>query len=159
MPRCIEFDGDACIGCYACVIACTLAHRSPGEISRLSPGEPAGVSAIHIKRIRVEGEGEEAAYRYQPVACRHCDDAPCIDHCPESAIYRDEGSGITLIHKDDCTGCGVCLEVCPYEAPGFYGEKAVLCDLCRGRTADMHGTGGKRTACESVCPAEAIRVL
>lgn len=158
MPRSIEFDGDACIGCYACVIACTLAHRSPSEISRISLEETAGVSAVRIERAGCEIGGEEAAYRYQPVACRHCDDAPCIDHCPESAVYRDEESGITLIHEDDCTGCGICLEVCPYKAPRFYDEKVVLCDLCRERSAETQSKGRVKTACESVCPAGAIRV-
>ncbi len=52
---------------------------------------------------------------------------------------------VAHINADDCTRCGICLEVCAYEAiqiepePVVNGDKCVACSLCR-----------------NICPPEAI---
>jgi Fe-S-cluster-containing dehydrogenase component len=94
---------------------------------------------------------------FQPVLCMHCADAPCIPACPESAIYKDLETGITLVNEDKCKGCKSCLQACPYGAPQFYDDKLNLCDLCIHRLAEQR-RGGRRTACEAACPAKLIHV-
>ncbi|MEP1029348.1 MAG: molybdopterin-dependent oxidoreductase, partial [Alphaproteobacteria bacterium] len=54
---------------------------------------------------------------------------------------------------DRCTGCGECVIACPYGAMGYdaIDHHAVKCDLCHDRRAV-----GRRPACATVCPGEAI---
>jgi anaerobic dimethyl sulfoxide reductase subunit B (iron-sulfur subunit) len=84
----------------------------------------------------------------------HCEDAPCIDACPASAILRDADTDVVLVDQERCIGCKFCLWACPYGAPHFDGAgKMVKCDMCIERLGE-----GKPTACEAVCIARAIRV-
>ena len=50
-----------------------------------------------------------------PVMCMQCEDAPCIETCPEEAI-RKRGDGIVWIDEDKCIGCGECIAMCVYGA-------------------------------------------
>ena len=50
--------------------------------------------------------------------------------------------------------CGICLEVCPYEAPQFGGEddaKMQKCTLCYKRLAK-----NKKPICVDACPMQAL---
>lgn len=51
--------------------------------------------------------------------CRHC--MLCVPYCPDSAIPVRDGRRLDFdfIH---CKGCGICYEVCPFEAIGFGKE-------------------------------------
>ena len=50
---------------------------------------------------------------YLPLACQHCDDAPCVKVCPVDATYhRDDGT--ILIDYERCIGCRYCVAACPY---------------------------------------------
>ncbi len=44
----------------------------------------------------------------------------CVNNCPETgeAIYSDK-LGRPVIVEDKCTGCGICINVCPSENPGI----------------------------------------
>ena len=51
------------------------------------------------------------------------------------------------INKDECTGCGLCVKVCPFDAMHLVNEKAEddeKCTLCG--------------ACVKVCPVDAITI-
>jgi anaerobic dimethyl sulfoxide reductase subunit B (iron-sulfur subunit) len=153
MQRPIFIDGDRCVGCYACVVACKLEHNLPPYPVHPPLGSPTGPALIRVHQVGPEICDDEVHQYFQPVSCVHCPDAPCIGACPTSAIYKDIETGITLVNQDECTGCESCLEACPYEAPQFYDGKLYLCDLCIHRLAE-----GRRTACEAACPAKAIHV-
>lgn len=48
-------------------------------------------------------------------SCRQCSvGAECVEACPEDAIERTATG--TLIVTDKCTGCGACVQACPYGA-------------------------------------------
>lgn len=82
----------------------------------------------------------------------HCEEAACIDGCPESAIYKDDEYGATLVDRETCTGCKLCFELCPYNVPRYDADgKLALCDMCIDRLRV-----GEKTACEAACPAKAI---
>ncbi len=59
-------------------------------------------------------------------------------------------SATAVVNKDLCAGCGMCVEVCPYDAPaldrlwGVSRINAVLCEGCG--------------ACAATCPSSAIRM-
>jgi Fe-S-cluster-containing dehydrogenase component len=67
-----------------------------------------------------------------PTICEHCIDPPCIPVCPVNAISKDNISGIVNIDLDLCTGCGKCVNVCPFNSIRIRDGKAYKCDLCGG---------------------------
>jgi len=51
------------------------------------------------------------------------------------------------VDKEKCTGCGVCVDICPVEAIKIENDKAVISDEC----VDCG-------ACVNQCPQEAISI-
>jgi len=55
--------------------------------------------------------------------CFPCESMPCISECPEQAIFfnhtHSDSNGYTQsnagIYEDDCTCCGACKSVCPFD--------------------------------------------
>jgi len=157
MRQAIFIDKEKCVGCHACIVACKLEHELPPHPVQPPVGNPRGPALIRLVRVGPQIRGDEVHQYFQPVLCVHCDEAPCIDACPSSAVYRDVETGITLVSGEDCTGCESCLEVCPFEAPQFYDDRLYLCDLCMHRS-DERKRVGRTTACEAACQARAIHV-
>ncbi len=153
MQRAIFRNKDKCVGCYACVVACKLEHDLPPHPVCPPVAEPQGASLTSVYRYGPLVESDRVIQYFVPMSCMHCTDAPCIQSCPKSAIYKDAATGTTMVDQDKCIGCRFCLWVCPYGAPRYTEEgKAELCDLCARRFKE----GKKKTACEAVCVASAI---
>jgi len=62
-------------------------------------------------------------------------------------------ANIASVDQDVCAGCGICVSVCPYNAPGlvWLGGK----NVCSVNTALCKGCG----SCSSVCPSGAMEQL
>jgi len=152
--KAIFFDKDRCVGCNACVIACKIQHNASPYPCSPPEGDPRGVNPINIHQYGPFVEGDRVFHFFQPLACMHCQDAPCIHACPAVAIFRDPETDVVLVDRDRCIGCKFCLWVCPYGAPHFdESGKMVKCDMCIERLRE-----GKKTACEAICIAKAITV-
>lgn len=69
------------------------------------------------------------------LACRFCEDAPCVAACPRDALEQSQETGIIIVDGEKCNGCGWCIEACEFGAITFHtSEKAVItCDLCDGK--------------------------
>lgn len=112
-----------CVGCSACEIVCGLVHEG-----KVGPS---------IRRIFLERD--TILLEHHVYTCQHCPDHPCYDACPEkgAAMRVDEEKGIVYIDPEGCTGCGFCIEACPFEPKRINfdksSNKAVKCDLCRNR--------------------------
>jgi Fe-S-cluster-containing dehydrogenase component len=78
-----------------------------------------------------------------PLFCRNCDDAPCINACPEVALSRTS-KGIVIVNNAKCNGTGACVKACPYNAIHINPDtgKAIKCIQC-GQCVDR-------------CPADAL---
>lgn len=102
--------------CAACVDAC--AQRPNGQ----------GIAVI--KRVTPKGKGLASI-----VTCKQCSKPECVEACSFEAITRSEADGVVRIDLEKCTGCGMCADVCPYEALVFSSEKqkAFKCDRCDGQ--------------------------
>lgn len=108
---------DLCTGCNACQLACSL-RATGGYNPRLA-------------RLKILVEGENFLNR--PLVCTQCENAFCMRSCPVKAISRNPETGVVLIDKDLCTGCGDCIEACPDEMIRMDAQgKADKCDLCEG---------------------------
>jgi Fe-S-cluster-containing hydrogenase component 2 len=69
-----------------------------------------------------------------PHLCAQCDDYPCVESCPVSALSVDGKTSAVIVDREKCTGCSLCIEACPGQIPFLHPEdgKAVICDLCDG---------------------------
>jgi Fe-S-cluster-containing hydrogenase component 2 len=67
--------------------------------------------------------------------CVHCRKPPCKEACPVKAISKDEKTEWVSVDPDICTGCGQCIEACPFDAMKLHPVtgKEIHCDLCEGR--------------------------
>jgi Fe-S-cluster-containing dehydrogenase component len=108
--------------------------------------------------ITVDEEASETPdgrpqFTFRVNICRHCDEPPCVDACPEEAIVQRE-DGIVKLIEEQCSGCRACMAECPYDAIAFDAERAVArkCNLCHHRVDH-----GLMPACaDNVCLAHCI---
>ncbi len=133
-------DNRKCIGCHACTVACKAEHEVP-----------VGVNRTWVKYIE-KGEFPDTQRAFHVMRCNHCEDAPCVEACPVTALYfRDDG--IVDFNWDRCIGCKACMQACPYDA--LYIDPntntAAKCNYCSHRV-DV----GLEPSCVQVCPEHAI---
>ncbi len=133
-------DQRRCIGCHACTVACKAEH-----------GVELGVFRTWVKYIET-GEFPETRRHFSVLRCNQCTDAPCVEVCPVTALYKRE-DGIVDFDNERCIGCKACMNACPYDALYIDPESqtAAKCNFCAHKV-DV----GLKPACETVCPAEAI---
>ncbi len=126
--KAISVDLEKCTGCRTCEVVCSIEHTDAVWPER---------SGIRIM--------ESYPRVFTALVCHQCVDPPCVPACSVNAL--ELANGIVLVNQDLCTGCGECVDACPYEAM-FLDKKsnlAVKCDLCQGNPT-----------CIKYCPDEAI---
>ncbi len=57
---------------------------------------------------------------FHPEKCKQC--MFCFLMCPDSSIEMEDGK-VTGIDYDHCKGCGVCVEVCPFDVFDFIKDE------------------------------------
>lgn len=120
LPR-LLVDRRLCTGCRACELACSHHHE--------------GVFAPSVARLRVRKD--EAAGVDEPMVCRQCGVARCVEACSHGALSRERRTGAVLLDAGLCVRCGDCVEACPFHAIGVHPDTALplICDLCGGEPA------------------------
>ena len=133
-------DTRRCFGCHGCEVSC----KSENDV-------PLG-NYIRQTFYQDVGEYPKVSRVFLPMACQHCEDAPCIKACPCGALHKKAG-GTVAVDYEICCGNGACVDVCPYGAIYLdpVAKQAVKCHNCFHRTEN-----GMEPACVPTCPSEAI---
>lgn len=138
VPEQFEFfvDSHRCIGCKACVQACSECDTHRGH------------SMIHLEYI-----DRSSSTQTVPVVCMHCHSPTCAEVCPADAIKKTEDGVVQSARKPRCIACNNCVLACPFGVPKMNTEFELMmkCDMCYDRT-----TEGKKPMCASVCPSGAL---
>jgi formate dehydrogenase iron-sulfur subunit len=144
-------DVTKCVGCWWCYAACKQYNGLP-EAARPDPNDPPELATDTWTTLFTEKKD-----RFRKQACMHCTDSGCVKVCPTGALYHDE-LGFVAYNRDKCSGCGYCVEACPFDVPQLAGNKVTgvskmgKCTFCIDRV-----TNGQQPACAEACPTGAIK--
>jgi Fe-S-cluster-containing dehydrogenase component len=153
MGKVLIIDITKCNGCHNCQIACKDEHVDNDWFPITRPQPLSGHFWIRVTD-KVRGSVPKVKVSYFHTICQHCDNAPCIEACPNQAIYK-RPDGIVIIDPDKCKGNRKCIEKCPYEGVIYFNDEfniAQKCTFC----AHLIDKGWNGTRCSDVCPTGAL---
>lgn len=110
---------ERCNNCGDCETVCVKRHSS--------------LTSPELSCIKILCMSEKDDFFF-PIACKQCENPPCLAICPKEAIYRDDQINRVLIDRTRCVGCSMCVTACPFGAVKVDKRKAksYKCDLCNG---------------------------
>lgn len=137
----IRWSAKKCSACSRCLMACAAYHE--------------GAVAPQLSSIKwVEANFLYGFRDRKPLFCQQCNNPKCYFACPikGKALCIDSATGARYVNKNECNGCGICVEACPFDIQRINldtkRKAAIKCDLCKDRA------GGP--VCVEVCDREAL---
>ncbi len=135
----LTIDMNACIGCAACVVSCSVENNVAVvgkeevrkvrdmfwlRIDRYYSSDMTRTKAeeehVGAKEMYLEMENASANPKvtFQPMMCQHCNHAPCENVCPVLATSHST-EGLNMMTYNRCVGTRYCANNCPFKVRRF----------------------------------------
>jgi len=162
--KAILFDTTKCMACRACQVACKQWNERKAEATanRGSYENPPDLSSRTWLKVNFNETQRNGgvSWLFTRQACMHCTEAACVKVCPTGAVYHHE-LGFVAYDREKCSGCGYCVEFCPFSVPRT--ERNALtgvarmdkCTFCTTPGFDRIAAG-YTPACVKTCPPNAL---
>ncbi len=149
------YNSTLCNACNLCHFSCKIRRGFPtGKIEPdLGPENWLYVSSKQSGGLNPNQSGIRES-------CMHCENAMCQVVCPVDAVKK--WNGLVYIDPDRCTGCGYCINACPYGRPKRNEDAECVecaplgvsrkCDGCFEYVQE-----GLLPACVNACPRGALQ--
>ena len=132
-------DMNSCIGCGACVVACTAENNvavvgkdqvmrtremhwlridryySSDMTRQKAAEEKVGAMDMYLE---MENASNNPKVTFQPMMCQHCNHAPCETVCPVLATSHST-EGVNMMTYNRCIGTRYCANNCPFKVRRF----------------------------------------
>jgi len=165
MDKAILYDSTLCTACRACQVACKQwneneAVETTNQGSYENPSDLTPETWLKIEFREVERRGK-VDWLFNRRACMHCTDAACVKVCPTDALRHHE-LGFVTYDKELCSGCGYCVDFCPFHVPRSDRNlitgmaKMDKCTFCTTPGLDRIAAGYE-PACVKSCPTDALK--